>query len=266
MAINATSSPPTKDPDVNLYIRVIEDFFGIAPWGAANTTPQQHVFGPVLSGLGTNLSMLQNTGGGTCCGGQEVDGRRIMQMTSAAGYTFRRGGECSMPLSQTFQTAGALVGINTNRRPRRYLFSVAARRTVAGTARWNMAMTETDGGLVNLTRPGIGWVSDAAVNGGNWTPASRRLNGGALVLGADTGISPAAFHLLGLRYTEGLTPRIEWLLDGVPRQLIEGDANMLVYPGGGTQLPGWIPEYGQTGPAGQIFQMGPALYEVHYIG
>lgn len=141
-------------------------------------------------------------------------------------------------------------------------YNIPCRRTVVGTAPFGVgwpAASITSMGLGG-TAAGAWWQSDPAVNAGRWFPRLRLVNAGAITDGPDSGVSPADWHALGMRMVEGATPRIEWLLDGVPRFSVAGDANLpeliAALPGG------YICAIGVGAPAGSTWQALGARWKV----
>lgn len=255
-------------PDSDLDFRVVEDFSGVVVWNGANVTPTQLIQGGRHS---PEASILGGTAGGTLAGGAQVAGRRILQGSSAAGVVFRRGSTAaafSFPLSQDFSGPNGYSGLALGRRLRSYLYQVAIRLTAQAAASiWEMSLAETDSGIaISGTRPGPAWVCRQAVSGGRWIAQYRPLNGGALQTLGDSGIAPTAWHVPAIRYVEGASPRIEWLMDGVVMFSVGGFVNMPTYPGGGLIEPGWTAMYGWAAGVGSIAQMGPALNESRFIG
>lgn len=136
-----------------------------------------------------------------------------------------------MPLGQRFSVAGA-IPIPFRRPLRSYtllmpcrLPAIAGAAAFAGLAQQNGGWAFA-GGFPNIGA--VGWTASPGLNGGRYTPQSRQNNAAALVTGPDSGILGNAvdWHQLGIRYTEGPVPLIEWLMDGVPVHAMSGDANM----------------------------------------
>ena len=259
------------DPDADLDCRVVEDFSGTNPWTGANATPRQQNFGARYEGV-NNLTILGGTAGGTLAGGAQVAGRRILQGSSAAGVVFRRGsvaGTFSFPLSQDFAAPNGYSGLALGRRFRSYLYQCAQRLTVlAAGSIWEMSLAETDAGIaISGTRPGAAWAVRQGVSGNRWIAQYRPLNGGAISTLVDSGVNPLNnWTVPAIRYVEGPTPRIEWLMNGVILASVGGFVNMPTYPGGGLLEPGWTAMYGWSAGAGSVAQMGPALNESRFVG
>lgn len=256
------------NPDADLDVRIQEDFSGTMVWNGVNTTPDQLKSGSRQDGT---HSILGGTGGGTLAGGAQVAGRRILQGSSAAGVVFRRGSTAAafaFPLSQDFSPPNGYAGLALGRRFRSYLYQVACRLTAQAVGSvWEVSLAESDSGIdIGATRPGPAWVCRQASNGGRWIVRYRPVNGGAITTLADSGISPLnSWNVPGIRYVEGLTPRIEWLMNGVIVHAVAGFANMPTYPGGGLTEPGWTAMYGWAAGVGSIAQMGPALCESRFL-
>lgn len=264
-AIASGSRPATPNADANLYIRIEEIFFANDLWPGGNQPPAQRYTGPDVVDSANRPFMLNNNGlAGPAFTGVAANGRRLVQHVSQAGFQFRRGGGASFPLSQEFQTVGALV----QRVMKVYYWEIDAIAIVqGGAATWAMCLEDSDGGFRAVgTRPGVGWVCDPAINAGRFTPMSRVINGAAMTVGPDSGVSPlGAWRRLALRYVEGAQQRLEFLIDGVIRHTLVGDANVaLVNPGGATQYPHWTPSLNTSAGVGTTFQYGPSLYEVRY--
>lgn len=145
-------------------------------------------------------------------------------------------------------------------------FSIPVRRTVAGTAKFQMGFVQSNGmlGFVG-TLAGLVWESDPAVFGGNFYPRYRLVNAGAIVDGTDSGIAPSAtsWNNLEMRMIPGRTPRIEWRIDGALKFALSGDANM---PQLVTALPGGYLLAAAAGiPAGSTWQTLGARWVVREV-
>lgn len=159
-------------------------------------------------------------------------GNILVQYVSAAGsrqfrFGAQAGNAVKIPATQLFSQPTS-VPIAFLRPLRRYTFLVPVRKAVVGTAVVEVGITSTNQGVgAPSAEVGYVWSSDPAVNGGAWLPRFRRVAVGAITNGPSSGIvQGAAWHQMGMRYTEGPVPKIEWLLDGVPLHEVSGDANM----------------------------------------
>ena len=141
-------------------------------------------------------------------------------------------------------------------------FSMPVRRTVAGTARFQLGWAQAVTGMLDFvgTPAAAVWESDPAIFGGRWYPRIRFANAGAITDGPDSGIAPTDWHNLGIRFIEATPRRMEWLLDGVPRFSVSGDANLLqlisALPGG------YVHAAAVSAPAGSTWQSLGARWTV----
>lgn len=266
----ASGSRVSVNPDVNLVIRVEEFFYSFKQASAANTQASQlarlqaNIGGALPSIFGNNV----NPAGSTLV---EVAGRHVLQIPSAAAISPRLsnvGDVAAIPINQEFGTAGAIFPALLGRPLRQYTLTVPCRRTVVGTAVLEFGIGVANGmiSLGGSVQPGVVWSSDPAVNAGRLLPRTRRVNAGAIVNGPDSQVDPTnTWVLLGMRYTEGVTPLVEWLLNGTPMHSISGDAAMCDFPGG-INPPGFVPGYCVGTPAGTTWQFGTGVLEVRNIG
>jgi len=266
--MHASGSRVQVNADANLVVRVEEFFYSYKQASAANTQASQLAKGQVNIGGALPSIFGNNTdpAGSTLV---EVAGRHILSIPSGAAIAARHsnvGDVAAIPVNQLFQDANSIPIPLLGRPLRQYLLTVPVRRTVAGTAIFNFGLGISTNMLsLGGASPAAVWSSDPAVNAGRFLPRSRRVNAGAVTDGPDSQVTPTGWHLLGMRYTEGVTPLLEWLLDGVPMHLISGDAAMLVFPGG-VNPPGFEPGYGLSTPAGSTWQFGTGVFEVKNIG
>ncbi len=150
-------------------------------------------------------------------------------VSSAARAALISSSQFSIPTGRKLTGVPTTGPTLTDTRPlRRYTVSLPLHASVRGTAIVEFGMAATNGVLTNLgTTQAAVWSSDTARNAGRWEPRLRTVSGGAIVNGPDSGILlDTTFHTLGLRFTEGATPLLEWLIDGVPKHSVQGDANM----------------------------------------
>jgi hypothetical protein len=270
--MRASGSRVSVNADANLVVRVEEFFYSYKQASAANTQASELVRGGITN-IGGALPAIfgnnVNPAGATLV---EVAGRHILNIATGAAVLTRGtnvGDVCAIPIGQEFQTAGAIPIAALGRPLRQYTLTVPVRRTVAGTAVMEFGIGTNVTNILTLqglTPPAVVWSSNPAVNAGRFLPRSRRVNAGAITDGPDSQIAPDTnWHLLGFRYTEGLVPVVEWLIDGLAMHLISGDAAMLDFPGG-VNAPGFVPAYGVGTPAGSTWQFGAGAFEVRNIG
>lgn len=193
-------------------------------------------------------------------------GRWLLSYPSAAARAVRLGVSAgpTFPCGPTFSGAQSLP-IPFQAPLKRYTILTPVRCAVAGTAVVEIGIATSNGGLTMLgATQAFVWSSDPAVNAGAWLPRYRRINAGPIVNGTNSGVIPTAlgWNLLGIRYTEGPVPTIEWLLNGVPRYVISGDANMPVMSAIGSPL---LPFNGINTPAGRTLQQAASRFIVEEI-
>lgn len=195
-------------------------------------------------------------------------GRILISFPSGAARVVRMGGgngSVKIPAWQRFADPLALP-IPFLRPLRRYTLLCPQRTTVIGTAVQETGIATTNGGLTMLgAEPAYVWASDPAVSGGAWRARYRRITAGAIVEVATVAEIPTVnlWQELGIRYTEGPVPTIEWLLNGVPRAIISGDAVMCALTGVATPL---APFQGVNTPAGTTIQSAACRVIVEEIG
>lgn len=193
-------------------------------------------------------------------------GRFLLDYVSAAARVTRLGASTGpkVPLEVRWSDAQSLP-IPFQRPLRSYTLLVPVRSAVAGTSAIEIGWCVNNGGLTFLGTPeGVVWSSDPAVNAGAWLPRIRRVAAGAIVNGPNSGVIPTAatWNEVGLRYTEGPTPTIEWLLDGTPRHVVSGDAAMPVLA---AITSPFVPFAGINAPAGRTLTQGPARFIVQEL-
>jgi len=235
------------------------DGFDANAQGSANSQVEYRSYAG--GGWTVHAGMMTVVTGAPTLTAEAATGRMLVVYTSGAARIVMVGGNATfkMPLPQRFQDANSIP--EAMLRPyRRYTWTVPARITVDGTAVVEAGMVTSNGMLTLLAAdPGAIWSSTA---GGNWLPRYRRVAAGAIVDGPSSGIDPTPWHLLGIRYTEGLTPRIEWLIDGATLHTVSGDANMPVYP---SATVGFYPGIGVGTPAGTTLQRSMARFVVEEV-
>lgn len=268
MGVVISGGAPSGDPNAGRILLLEEQFYSLQFFGGAATPPRNLLLGAQCAGG----PLAHIFGNNAVPGGSSfsmIAGRTILQIVSGGVIAARigNGGEnACAPLSQQFNGANALgTPILLNRPFRQYKITLPLRNTVAGTAVLEFGFV-TGSGMITLsgTPPGAVWSSNPAVSGGQWLPRYRQVAGGVITDGAGTGVSPTAWHTLGLRYTEGAVPAIDWLLDDVLLRTVSGDAAMPTFPGG-VLFPGWAPAYAIGLPAGSTWQFGAGRYEVREI-
>jgi len=269
--MRASGSRVSVNADANVVVRVEEYFYSFKQASAANTQASQTTRGGIVNIGGALPSIFGNNTNPAGSTLVEVAGRHVLNIPSAAAVSARFnnvGDVATIPIAQEFGTAGAIFPSIYGRPLRQYTVTVPCRRTVAGTAVLEFGIGVATG-MITLggsVQPGVVWSSDPAVNAGRWLPRTRRVNAGAIVNGPDSQVDPTnLWVLLGMRYTEGVTPLIEWLLNGVPMHTISGDAAMPDFPGG-INSPGFCPGYSLGTPAGSTWQFGGGVFEVKNIG
>lgn len=259
------SAPPVSANE-KIILRIEETFYSLAqgPVGI----PRQIVISRFITSMGNSGSAPRIFSNQTLPAGAAtpiVGGRLVVQQASGAAALSRYGNavdDIAVPVEQLFNDP-ALPSIN--RTLRSYTLFVPVRVTVVGTAVHNIGLAMNANGLTGgATQPAALWSSDPAVNAGRWLARYRQVNAGAITDGADSGVTTAGWHVLGIRYVEGLTPRIEWLLDGVVQRTVSGDGNMPTFPGG-INYPGMCPQIGLSTPAGTTVQWGAASFEVREL-
>lgn len=259
-----------QDPNANRVVVIEEMFSSFQQYTGANSPAAQIVLGQFLKASGSPPSIFGNQTVPAGATFPLVAGRGVMQLVSGAANLTRVdnvGDRASIPIEQLFSGVDALSTVILQNRPfRRYTLTMPARRTVGpGTARVEFGIV-TSANLLTFggTPPGMAWSSDPAVNAGRWLPRYRQVNAGGLTDGADSAVVPTEWHTLGVRYTEGPSPTLEWLIDQAIYRTLSGDANMPTFPGG-VNPPGFVPGMGLTSPAGATWQFGPGRLKIEDV-
>jgi hypothetical protein len=197
-------------------------------------------------------------------GTDPTEGRKVLTVPSAGARVVRHGGGVRFPLEQRFSVANSIQAQWYGRPLRQYSVHVPIRVTVPGTAQVVVALAQ-DNGLMSLfsTNAGLTIESDPAVAGGALRCRYRQVNAGAITELLQTAVIPTNWVLVGFRYTERVSPLIEYLVNGVPVAALTGDANMPTLGGAAT---GFEFGYGVNLPAGTTFQAGGYVYEVRNFG
>jgi hypothetical protein len=211
----------------------------------------------------TPTAILSVVSGGPTAGFDAALGRTVRNIASAAGAVGFLSSSYRPRVSPRGSVAGAPPAAIL---PPELMqtYAIPCRNTVAGTAQMQIGFMVSAGGLdIVGTSAGAIWASDAGTFGGNWYPRYRLTNGGAVVAGPNSGIVATAWHTPGLRIVPGAVPRLEWLMDGVPKFSLSGDANMLALQ---TALPGGYVLGALCGtPAGSTFQLLGARWRVEEV-
>jgi hypothetical protein len=193
-------------------------------------------------------------------------GRNLITTISGAARNGQIGatGTCPrVPMAQVFEGANA-IPIPFLRPLRRYTMEGPMRISVAGTAVLEAGFASTNGLLTLLgTELAYVWTSDPAVSGGAWRARYRRISAGGIVNQFQSAVSPANWHKLGWRYTEGATPSFEWLIDGVPVAIVTGAANLPVLAATATPM---LPAFAVGTPAGTTMLRAAWRFFVEEIG
>ena len=210
------------------------------------------------------VRVMENLNGPPTIAQEAASGRVLLTYTSGAARVTSIGGTgngaVKVPAGQRFRDANS-IPITMLRPLRRYTLTCPVRCSAAGTAIAEFGLATTNGGLSFLgLDPAFVLASTA---GANWQARYRRTAGGATVNGVTSSIAPTSgWALLGIRYTEGRDPSIEWLLNGAPFDRITGDAFMPVYTSVGQQL---YPFFGVGTPAGSTYLRSMARFVVEEL-
>jgi len=219
-----------RPSDDGLLLRIEEQFYGPGQFISATQGGRQLVSGGLVVGVSAANVLAVVFGDAAFSSFASVAGRWVGQLVSAAARVTRQSGQLRVPISQQFSAAPNAIPAALYGRPlRSYTLRVPVRVLVVGTAFHEIGLVTSNGMLTMLgTDPGAVWSSDPAVNAGRWLPRSRQVVAGAITNGPDSGLTATAWRQLGVRYTEGVPPRIEWLIDDVPLHVLSGDAAMPV--------------------------------------
>lgn len=196
-------------------------------------------------------------------------GRTIIRHVSAAGIigrtcAFNVDGGVRIPAQQLFAAATSIPGAFL-RPPRSYTLRHPVRVTALAGGACFVGVSDGGAGVGgNLPFSSCaGWTADPALNAGRWTAQHRRVTGGAITTDLDSGIAAGAtWHELGLRYTEGPVPTLEWLMDDVPVFTLTGDAAMLTLT---SFINGFYPDNRTLAGAGTTMETGPARFTVDLV-
>ena len=261
----SVSGAGVKNPNAGILVDMWEAWSGFN--AGTSTTPQSDQRGsnfPAGASGTIVTSIFSAVSGVLALNWYANPGLWLLDYVSAAARVVRHGTNIQMPMGTRFSDAESLP-IAYMRPLRRYTLSIPVRSAVAGTAAIEVGMATTNGGLTFLgTTQAFVWSSDPARSAGAWEPRYRRTNAGAIVNGTVSPIIPTAtrWDLLGLRYTEGATPKIEWLINNVPRYEISGDALMPVLSSIVSPLG---PFCGINSPAGRTLSCAPARFTVEEV-
>ena len=240
-----------------------DGFTGGATTAGPGATAESRGFAGTAS-LIQPVRLLENLFGPPTIAQEAASGRVLITYTSAASRVISVGGTgngaVKVPAGQRFRDANS-IPITMLRPLRRYTLTCPVRCSAAGTAIAEFGLATTSGGMTFLgTDPAFVLSSNG---GANWQARYRRTAGGAIVNGVISSIAPTSgWALLGIRYTEGLDPTIEWLLNGAPFDRITGDAFMPVYTSVAQQL---YPFFGVGTPAGSTYLRSMARFVVEEL-
>ncbi len=179
---------------------------------------------------GTNLQYLTTVAGapGATVQYEATIGRIVQTWPSpaaAAAYTAQAASIYNFPLFLRFALANS-VPVTMLPPLWRYRADFVSRATVLGATEYLVGVGSDTPFGVGGVNPFAGWSHRSGTNGGRWLPRYRLASGGAIVDGPDSGIAPAAWHQTTILYTPGLTPRLEWLIDGNVKFSLIGDAQL----------------------------------------
>lgn len=243
-----------------IVLDAVEGFDGYDASGAT-TAGQVEYRSYAGGGWPQHPTLTPNISGVITVVADAASGRILLRYVSAAARVVRVGGATSFkfPMAQRFNDANSVP--ETMLRPfRRYTYAVPVRITVAGAPAVEIGVATSNGGLTFLGNDPAFVFSSSG--GANWLPRSRRVTAGGITDGPISSAAVAAWHLLGIRYTEGLTPRIEWMIDGATVHFIQGDAQMPVYASATNLL---YPFQGVNSPAGTTFEVSMARLTVEEL-
>lgn len=230
------SGAGVKSSIENVLLDICQGFEGYTADCGLNTNPitesRGRLVGAAINGQPLTLlrSQVQNAPAMVWSAGiARAFHRYTSQAASYQGLTSSQGNGSAgvkFPSHQLFTGAGVLP-IPLMRPLRRYTFLLPAR--ISALAGGAACIGTTDGGLGegnNAPTLFQGWRAWLGENGGRWTAIFRRTALGALTIVGDSGILGNAVDWvqLGMRYTEGPNPTLEWLVDGVPRFAVSGTA------------------------------------------
>lgn len=260
------SGAATQIQNQGVLLRVVEDYDITAAttvaalknffYGVGGLDRSNAVFGTIFAGTSGTVALVN------------VAGRWVPQITSVLGtVSGRTSSDFRLPVFSLFQDANAIPLSVLGEDPREYTFEIPIRITTPGVeVQIGIAPNGVAGvGFGGSNTVGIVWSSDPAVNGGALRVRRRMVRAGAITNEADTGVLLNAWQRLGVRYTEGATPKIEMLINGVPRFTLSGDAQMPT-----VDVPGGVSELGpvvltSSAAAGTIVQTGPAIYQIRQL-
>lgn len=240
-----------------------DGFTGSATTAGADNAEARSFTG--ANSLVAPVRIMENLNGVPTIAQEAASGRILLTYTSGASRVVSFGGTgngaVKVPAGQRFADALS-IPISMLRPLRRYTLTLPVRCSAAGIATAEFGLATNSGGLTFLgTEPAFIWSSAA---GAAWRARYRRTSGGAIVNGVTSGTAPTSgWALLGIRYTEGLVPTIEWLINGATIDRISGDANMPVYLSVSSQL---YPFFGVGTPAGSTYLRSMARFIVEELG
>lgn len=170
------------------------------------------------------------TGGAAGVSRDAGSGVRVLQVTSGAGQRTTRVTVAGLAMPVGAQ-AGLGAVIPSWRPNRRYTSGMLCRWPIRGATIIEVGCVTSNGMLTLLgTGPGFILSSDPGVNGGLWTPRVRLVDAGAVTTFASTGLAVpvATEQKFEVRYTEGLVPMLELMINGATVAVTSGLANLPV--------------------------------------
>lgn len=258
------SGAATQIQNQGVILRVVEDASLI------NLPSQIQSYPATLYGVGgfeasTSLAQLFNDeSSGVVNSNIIVAGRVIKEMQGQAGSTTYRQSSTRyrIPCTVLYQDPNAIPLATLPVRPWEYLVETPVRITVQDQQFQLLIGGSNSGvGFGGTTVYGIAWSSSPALNGGAWTLKYRLQSGaGSIIVQPSSGVPPTSWHRLGFRYTQGAIPKIEALIDGVPRFTLQGDAQML-NTASVLDYPRFIHAIEANSTLTRV-QLGPSMYQI----
>lgn len=157
-----------------------------------------------------------------------------VQSVEAAGLAYRLAPGANQTHS-LFSPFGMPLGADRSlyplsaRRSRRYVWeTVLSRGTIFAGVQCEIGLKDDALELSDASDNGIILQSLSTLNGGRWTLQTKRLGGGAVVTGADSGITPgaAALQHFMFDYFDQANPVLRILINGVVAYTVTGLANL----------------------------------------
>lgn len=204
------------------------------------------------------------TGGVVSVVRDAASGVRCFQITSGVGQRTTRNqmSVLAVPLGSQAGIGGVVPAWRANRR---YTAGIVCRWPVRGPAVIEIGAVNSNGFLTFLGA-GAGFIlsSDPGVNGGAWTPRVRLVDAGGITTFASTGLTVpvASQQKFEIRYTEGLVPLLEILINGATVAQASGLANLPVAP---ATNPSFHFGVGCSAVAGTTLEYSATTYKVEEI-